>query len=164
MNRRLFSNIREKKQLTYDANFRCGVVAPALCSLLCVCVALRGPCRVTAGHKRHQPDSRTQFFLTAHERSKSTFLRFFSRRWHPYDLYEGGWYSVQIAASPDNAQQVGGWVCVCGGVGVGVIRVGVWVCFGTWMCRCDMCDSCGCGGGVVGCVGVICVGGWVWVF
>jgi hypothetical protein len=48
MNRRLFSNIREKKQLTYDANFR----------------------------------------------------------WHPYDLYEGGWYSVQIAASPDNAKQV----------------------------------------------------------
>ncbi len=27
-------------------------------------------------------------------------------RWHPYDLYDGGWYSVQIAASPDNAQQV----------------------------------------------------------
>jgi hypothetical protein len=48
MNRRLFSNIREKKQLTYDANFR----------------------------------------------------------WHPYDLYEGGWYSVQIAASPENAPQV----------------------------------------------------------
>lgn len=48
INRRLFSNIREKKQLTYDANFR----------------------------------------------------------WHPYDLYEGGWYSVQIAASPESAAQV----------------------------------------------------------
>merc|ERR1712146_9327 len=48
INRRLFSNVREKKQLTYDASFR----------------------------------------------------------WHPYDLYTGGWYSVQIAASPESAKQV----------------------------------------------------------
>lgn len=80
MNRRLFSNIREKKQLTYDANFRCVfLLLPVVCGAsrsvavcrvavsplfgsLCVYGASRPVSCHMAGRTRHQPHSRTHCF------------------------------------------------------------------------------------------------------